>query len=127
MRHPHSSARLRPGASLGAIGRLFACVAFLAISGCGLLPDVVDETTNLNAEQMYKLAHDALTSGNYTRAVKLFESLEARFLAEAARNGVLFKRGAYNYAAIAHDEQAIADIEAAASAALVTLRELSSQ
>ena len=31
--------------------RLVACVAFLAIAGCGLLPDVVDETTNLNAEQ----------------------------------------------------------------------------
>jgi glutamate-1-semialdehyde 2,1-aminomutase len=53
------------------------------------------------------------------------ETMEHRFLAEAARNGVLFKRGAYNYAAIAHDEQAIADIEAAASAALVSLRELS--
>ena len=34
---------------------------------------------NLNAEQMYKLAHDALTQGNYTRAIKLFETLEARF------------------------------------------------
>jgi outer membrane protein assembly factor BamD len=79
MPHPHSSARFGPGACLGAIVRLFACVAFLAISGCGLLPDVVDETTNLNAEQMYKLAHDALTQGNYTRAVKLFETLEARF------------------------------------------------
>jgi outer membrane protein assembly factor BamD len=79
MPHPHSSARFGSGAYLRAIVRLFACVAFLAISGCGLLPDVVDETTNLNAEQMYKLAHDALTTGNYTRAVKLFETLEARF------------------------------------------------
>jgi outer membrane protein assembly factor BamD len=79
MPHPHSSGRFAPGAYLGAIVRLFACVAFLAMSGCGLLPDTVDETTNLNAEQMYKLAHDALTQGNYTRAVKLFESLEARF------------------------------------------------
>jgi outer membrane protein assembly factor BamD len=58
---------------------VFVCVAVLAVSGCGLLPDVVDETTNLNAEQMYRLAHDALTTGNYTRAVKLFEALEARF------------------------------------------------
>ena len=79
MPHPYSSACVGPGACLGAIVRLFACVAFLAISGCGLLPDVADETTNLNAEQMYKLAHDALTQGNYTRAVKLFETLEARF------------------------------------------------
>jgi outer membrane protein assembly factor BamD len=79
MRHPHSSARLCPGTSLGAFVRLLACVAILGFSGCSLLPDVVDETTNLNAEQMYKLAHDALTQGNYTRAVKLYESLEARF------------------------------------------------
>ena len=79
MPYPHSSARFGLGASLGAIVRLFACVAFLAVSGCGLLTDVVDETTNLNAEQMYKLAHDALAQGNYTRAVKLFETLEARF------------------------------------------------
>jgi len=79
MSHPHSSSRFGAGAYLGAIVRVFVCVAVLAVSGCGLLPDVVDETTNLNAEQMYKLAHDALTQGNYTRAVKLFEALEARF------------------------------------------------
>jgi len=79
MPHTHSSARFSPGAYLGALARLFACVAMLAISGCGLLPDVVDETTNLTAEQMYKLAHDALIQGNYTRAIKLFETLEARF------------------------------------------------
>jgi hypothetical protein len=36
---------------------------------------------------------------------------------------VLFKRGAYNFAAVAHDEQAIIDIEAAASTALVQLVE----
>ena len=66
-------------ARLGALARMFACVAMLAFAGCSLLPDVVDETTNLNAEQLYKLAHDALVEGNYTRAVKLFETLEARF------------------------------------------------
>jgi outer membrane protein assembly factor BamD len=59
--------------------RTVVCLAVVAFTGCGLLPDVVDETTNLNAEQLYKLAHDALTEGNYTRAIKLFETLEARF------------------------------------------------
>jgi outer membrane protein assembly factor BamD len=59
--------------------RLVACLAFLAVAGCSLLPDVVDETTNLNAEQLYKLAHDAMVEGNYTRAVKMYETLEARF------------------------------------------------
>ena len=77
--HPHSPARSRPVARLGALARMLACVAMFAVAGCGLLPDVVDETTNLSAEAIYKLAHDALVEGNYTRAIKLYESLEARF------------------------------------------------
>ena len=48
-------------------------------------------------------------------------SREARFLAECARAGVLVKRGAYNFAAVAHDEEAIQEIEAAVSGALVAL------
>ena len=48
---------------------------------------------------------------------------ETRFLELAATHGVLFKRGAYNYAAMAHDEETVTDIEAAASAALVELLE----
>lgn len=48
---------------------------------------------------------------------------ENAFVAAAARHGVLFKRGAYNFAAIAHDEDAIREIEAGASAAFVELRE----
>ena len=48
---------------------------------------------------------------------------ETRFLELAAGHGVLFKRGAYNFAAMAHDDEAIGDIEAAASAAFVELLE----
>jgi glutamate-1-semialdehyde 2,1-aminomutase len=48
---------------------------------------------------------------------------ETRFLELAAAEGVLFKRGAYNYASIAHDEETIREVEAAASAAFVALRE----
>ena len=48
---------------------------------------------------------------------------ENRFVAHAMRSGVLFKRGAYNFAAIAHDEAAILDIESAASAAFVSIVE----
>jgi hypothetical protein len=40
-----------------------------------------------------------------------------------AENGVLFKRGAYNFAALAHDDDAIREIEAGASGALVALRD----
>jgi len=48
---------------------------------------------------------------------------ETRFLELAAQEGVLFKRGAYNYASVAHDEEAIREVEAAASAAFVALRD----
>jgi hypothetical protein len=46
-----------------------------------------------------------------------------RFLRLARQHGVLFKRGAYNFAAIAHYEEALQEIEAAASAAFVSLME----
>ena len=48
---------------------------------------------------------------------------ETRFLELAVEHGVLFKRGAYNFAALAHDDDALVAIEAAASQALVALRE----
>jgi len=48
---------------------------------------------------------------------------ESRFLELALEQDVLFKRGAYNYPAIAHDEQTLIDIERAASSALVQLVE----
>jgi glutamate-1-semialdehyde aminotransferase len=48
---------------------------------------------------------------------------ETRFLELAAREGVLFKRGAYNYASIAHDDETIREVEAASSAAFVALRD----
>jgi outer membrane protein assembly factor BamD len=76
---PPAPAHPGPGTRLVAWGRMLACIAMLAFAGCSLLPDVVDETTNLNAEGIYKLAHEALGEGNYTRAVKLYETLEARY------------------------------------------------
>ena len=48
---------------------------------------------------------------------------EDRFLALAREEGVLFKRGAYNFPALAHDDAIITAIEAAASSAFVALRE----
>jgi glutamate-1-semialdehyde aminotransferase len=50
-------------------------------------------------------------------------AVETRFLELAADEGVLFKRGAYNYASVAHDEEALLEIERCASAALVALRD----
>jgi glutamate-1-semialdehyde 2,1-aminomutase len=52
---------------------------------------------------------------------------ETRFLELAAAHGVLFKRGAYNFSALAHDEEAVQDIEAGASAACVELRDEEAQ
>lgn len=51
----------------------------LALTGCSLLPEVKDETANWTAEQIYKEAHDSLQAGNYTRAIKMFDTLEGRF------------------------------------------------
>lgn len=51
------------------------------------------------------------------------QDVEAEFIAAAVRAGVLFKRGAYNFAAVAHDDDAIREIESGASAAFVELRE----
>jgi glutamate-1-semialdehyde 2,1-aminomutase len=48
---------------------------------------------------------------------------EQYFLELAADNGVLLKRGAYNFAALAHDEDAVLDFEAGISSALVAMRE----
>jgi glutamate-1-semialdehyde aminotransferase len=48
---------------------------------------------------------------------------ESYFVRAAALAGVILKRGAYNFAAVAHDEDALREIEAAASGAFVSLAE----
>ncbi len=50
-------------------------------------------------------------------------AVEAEFLQRAAGQGVLFKRGAYNYPSVAHDDEAVRAIEAAASRAFVEMLE----
>ena len=47
----------------------------------------------------------------------------SRFVALALEHGVLFKRGAYNFASVAHDAAAIEQIEAAARHAFASLAE----
>jgi glutamate-1-semialdehyde 2,1-aminomutase len=51
------------------------------------------------------------------------EDQRTRFGELALEAGVLFKRGAYNYACLAHEESDVGDIESAASEAFVALRE----
>src|SRR5512135_279387 len=53
--------------------------ATLTLGGCGLLPEVKDETAGWSAQRLYSEAKDNLNDGNYERAVKLFETLESRY------------------------------------------------
>ncbi len=48
-------------------------------SGCGLLPEQIDETKDWSAAKLYYSAKEKLADGNYTEAVKTFEKLEARY------------------------------------------------
>jgi outer membrane protein assembly factor BamD len=54
-------------------------VATLALGGCGLLPEVKDETAGWSAQKLYSEAKDNLNEGNYESAIKLFETLESRY------------------------------------------------
>jgi outer membrane protein assembly factor BamD len=62
---------------------LCACLAFVAIAvsigGCNLLPEVKDPYAQYTAEQLYRQGKDAMSDGNFSKAVKLFEALEARY------------------------------------------------
>ncbi len=49
------------------------------LSGCGLLPEQIDDTKNWSAAKLYTTAKEALNEGNYPVAIQMFEKLEARF------------------------------------------------
>lgn len=58
----------------------FVTFAFaLLLSGCGLLPEKIDETKNWSAAKLYAEARDEIASGGYERAISLFEKLESRY------------------------------------------------
>jgi outer membrane protein assembly factor BamD len=59
--------------------RSLAVLLLLVISGCGILPDTHDETRDWSAQKLYTSARDEMTDGNYEKAIKHFESLEARY------------------------------------------------
>jgi outer membrane protein assembly factor BamD len=72
------SVSMGPIARVGA-SRLAALLLAAMLAACNLLPEVKDETSGWSAERLYASAHDEMLAGNYTRAIKLFETLEARF------------------------------------------------
>lgn len=58
---------------------LAGLVLFLGLAGCGLLPEVQDETAGWSAQKLYSNAKDNLNEGNYERAIKMYETLESRY------------------------------------------------
>lgn len=51
----------------------------LWLSGCGLLPDRQEDQQDWSANKFYSEAKEKLNDGNYAAAIKLYESLEARY------------------------------------------------
>ncbi|MCE9569554.1 MAG: outer membrane protein assembly factor BamD [Rhodocyclales bacterium] len=70
------AAFLRALAPIAVIG---ACLGATLLGGCGLLPDVSDETAGWTPNKLYAEAKDAMAEGAYDKAIKYFEKLEARF------------------------------------------------
>lgn len=95
--------------------------------------DVCASLATIGAEIRTAVAHSIEASGVRGPEIEGLDQMwfmrwddpkrEQRFLELAAAHGVLFKKGAYNYAALAHDEDAIREIEAGASDAFVELRD----
>jgi len=51
----------------------------LLTAGCAWLPDQVDETTGMNASELYSLAKEALGEHNYEMAIDYYVKLEGRY------------------------------------------------
>ena len=62
--------------SLAVIAALFLA---MLIGGCGLFPEVQDETAGWSANKLYSEAKQAMDEGVYDKAVKYFEKLESRY------------------------------------------------
>lgn len=56
-----------------------ALILALLITGCGLLPEVQDETKVWSAQKLYAEAKEQMTDGGYEKAIQYFEKLEARY------------------------------------------------
>jgi len=51
----------------------------LLLSACGALPDLQDETKGWSAEKLFNAARDEMNDAGYEKAIKYFETLEARY------------------------------------------------
>ena len=61
------------------MNRILAAILLTLLAGCSLLPDQIDETKGWSASKLYNTAKGELQDGNYTKAIELFEKLEARY------------------------------------------------
>ncbi len=61
------------------LASLLVLILTVFVTGCGLLPDQVDETAGWSANKLYAEAKTAMSDGAYDKAVKYFEKLEARY------------------------------------------------
>ncbi len=65
--------------ALGARRVLSLLVVLVGLAGCGLLPEQIDETKSWSANKLYGKAKESLSDNNFTKAIELFEKLEARY------------------------------------------------
>jgi outer membrane protein assembly factor BamD len=56
-----------------------AAILLLALTACGWLPEKGDETASWSPGKLYAEAKNELSDGNFEKAIKLYESLEARY------------------------------------------------
>jgi outer membrane protein assembly factor BamD len=59
--------------------RILLVLLLVGLAGCSSTPTTNDETKNWSAQKIYAEAKDMLNSGSYEKAIKLFETLEARY------------------------------------------------
>jgi outer membrane protein assembly factor BamD len=56
-----------------------ALILVLWFAGCSLLPQLQDETKGWSAQKLYTSAKESLDDGDYEKAIKYYETLEARY------------------------------------------------
>jgi outer membrane protein assembly factor BamD len=56
-----------------------ALLLALVMTGCGLMPDMNDETKGWSAPKLYAEARDQLNGKNYEKAIQYYQKLESRY------------------------------------------------
>ena len=59
--------------------QILGLVILLLLGGCGILTNLQDETRGWSAQRLYSAARAEMNDGNYEKAIKYFETLEARY------------------------------------------------